>query len=78
MTGESYRKIDNGPAPQHFQNATSELISEGKIREDKKNYAGYLQYKYESLKEPELDLLTSNELKVINNVINNCSYIIPT
>lgn len=74
MTGESYRKIQNGPAPKHFDIAKRELIAEGKIEENEEIYSNYSQFRYDSLEQPNLDLLNKNEIDVIKRVINNCSH----
>lgn len=74
MTGESYRKIENGPAPIHFDNAKQELINEGRIEEVKEVYPYYTQFRYKSLKKPDLSLLNKDELRTIKKVINKCSH----
>ncbi|MBZ2166634.1 Panacea domain-containing protein [Methanobacterium spitsbergense] len=73
MTGESYRKIENGPAPVHFQSNKNELINEGKIKEFEEVYPYYTQFKYDSLETPSLSLLSEKEIGVIKEVINRCS-----
>jgi len=69
MTGETYRRIDHGPAPLHFNLAVGELESEGKIHHFDKDFHGKTQIKYKSLIEPEIDLLDESEMAVINAVI---------
>ena len=66
LTGESYRKIEHGPAPTHFDWAIGELKEEGKIREIKKRYKGFDQQKYISLEGPDISLLSAEELEFIN------------
>jgi uncharacterized phage-associated protein len=74
ITGETYRRIDHGPAPLHFNLAIGELESEGKINHFDKDFHGKPQIKYKSLIEPEIDLLTAREMAVINAVIEKHGY----
>lgn len=73
MTGESYKKLSKGPAPENFNSAISELESEGKITEKRVDYGKAHQYRYSSLKEPDMELLSIQEIKVINDVLGKCS-----
>lgn len=74
MTGEIYTKFPRGPGPKHFKNAIIQLENEDKITEKRIDFkSGTYQYRYSSLKEPHLNILSSNELNVINNVLHRCS-----
>ena len=74
LTNESYRKLPRGPAPIHFDVAINELINEGKVNVTTKNISlGRVMYNYSSLKEPTMNF-NDNELFVINNVIDDLSY----
>lgn len=73
LTNETYKRLPHGPAPIHFDLAISELEKEGKISVDSiLLYADMNQFRYKSLKEPEIDF-TKDELSVINEVINKLS-----
>lgn len=73
LTNETYKRLPHGPAPTHFDLAISELEKEGKISVDSiLLYADVNQFRYKSLKEPEIDF-TKNELHVINEVIDKLS-----
>ena len=73
LTNETYKRLPNGPAPTHFDLAISELEKEGKITVDSRLvYADMTQFRYNSLKEPEIDF-TEDELNVINAVIEKLS-----
>lgn len=74
LTGESYMKIERGPAPSHFDGIVMELEKEGKIMQKDSVYCGKHQYKYKSLEKPDLHLLTKKEMAVINNVVDKCSH----
>ncbi len=69
MTGEAYRNIDHGPAPVHFDLVITELMSEGKVTQRNINFRGRPQIKYRSLQKPKVDLLSEQELAVIDDVI---------
>jgi uncharacterized phage-associated protein len=69
LTGESYRKLEHGPAPVHFDRVVKELENEDIVEICDIEIGKYTQHKYISLKEPKLDLLTGNELKIIDEDI---------
>ncbi len=73
LTGETYRKLPRGPAPSHFDEAASELENEGKIRPFDDVFFGYHQHRFQSLAAPQLDLISREELEVIDAVISKCS-----
>ena len=74
ITNESYRKLERGPVPIHFELAVTELMDEDKIRMGKRRLpCGKVMNRYFSLKEPENDL-KEDELSVINEVIKNISH----
>ena len=66
LTGESYRKLEHGPAPGHFDEAVRELEDEGKIYQCIIEGGGYAQYKFLSLIEPDMNLLNGKEIRVID------------
>jgi len=72
MTGESYRKIENGPAPTHFDDAKDELIIEGLIEENEST-GPYVPIKYTPLETPDMSSFTEKEIKVIRDVIRRYS-----
>ena len=74
ISGETYIRKTRGPIPSHFFEAIDELINEGKIDESQKSVINYLKYNYTSLMEPDISLLTSKEIDVINNTINRISH----
>lgn len=74
MTGEDYVKLPRGPGPENFNEVIGELETEGKITQAIINFDnGAHQYRYFSKNDPSIDLLSSQELDVINNVLNKCS-----
>lgn len=74
MTGEVYTRLPRGPGPRHFDDAIIELKAEGKIDHKVVYFDGDgHQNRYSSLKDPKTDLLSSDEIQVINNVLHKCS-----
>jgi uncharacterized phage-associated protein len=76
LTGESYKKLDYGPAPIHFEEVIKELEEEGKIKQFTTMRGGHEQQKFISLEEPNIDLVSGKELKelkVIEDDINRYS-----
>lgn len=69
LTGEKYRKIEHGPAPSHFDAVIEKLKDDGKIKQVKVDYHGKSQEKYVSLKEPDISLLSKEELIAIEKTI---------
>jgi len=72
LTGETYRKLPQGPAPIHFDAMIQQLKAEKKIRELRTEYMGYKQKKYISISKPDLSLINANEIEFINK--NLCIY----
>lgn len=75
ITGESYKKMEKGPVPIHFELAIEELVDEGKVSLGKRKLpCGKTMKKYFSLKEPENDL-NEEEIYVINKAIKDLSHL---
>jgi len=69
ITDETYVKRKWGPIPEHFDECCNELKKEGKIKNELVQVISHDRDWYSSLKEPNISLLTDNELKVIDDVI---------
>jgi len=69
LTGETYYKLPQGPAPKHFDIAINQLIKEKKVKFSNGKFFGKRQNKFLSLSEPCLDKLNGEEIKVIEKVI---------
>lgn len=73
MTGETYLHFELGPVPYHFDEAIKELQDEGKVDFFEIERGEYTQYKYLSLEEPSLNLLTGEEIDFIDrDIIKYC------
>lgn len=73
MTGETYFKLPNGPAPSDFEIAIRQLEREKKIEKANRIFFGKKQKKFSSIKEPELTLLSGEEIKIIEKAMNRLS-----
>lgn len=69
ITGETYVKLPLGPGPKHFDQTIKELEKVGAIRELESFYHKLTQKKIVSLREPKLDKLNGEEIKIIERVV---------
>ena len=61
--------------PSHFFTAINELIGEGKINESYEIVIEYNKYIYSSLKSPNIDLFSKNEMDVMDDTINRLAHL---
>ena len=74
ITNESYRKMERGPVPIHFEEAISQLVDEGKVRLGKRKLpCGKTMNRYFAVEAPEIEL-NQDELDVIDQVIKYLSH----
>lgn len=73
LTGETYRKIQFGPAPSHIKPILEKLVKNKLIKEVKAEYCGKHQSKYIALKEPNMESFDGKELETIDKVIGMLS-----
>lgn len=73
LTGESYRKIDRGPAPCHINDVLTSLKNKKKVRHIRTRYYGKMQDRYIPTVESDLSKLSADEIKVVDNVIQKLS-----
>jgi len=73
LTGESYRKIDHGPAPCHFSKIIDEMIESEEVKKVVTEYYGMLQKKYIPQIKPNLSKLNGKEIEVMDFVIERLS-----
>ena len=69
MTGEIYSKLEHSIVPKHFGIVINKLEKDGDISETKEEYYRYKQIKYRSLTEPDLTLLSIDEIKHIDETL---------
>ena len=70
ITGQKYRKIENGPAPMDFDIAMHQLQKEGKIKVTAPK-EDYEQYLFSLEKVPEIKSLSEEEIRLIDKVCSN-------
>ncbi len=73
ITNETYLKYDRGPYPTHFDSIIDEMIGEGILNVKKEPYYGTTIHKHYLNVVPDLSLLNTKELSVINDVIDELS-----
>lgn len=72
LIGATYQKNPYGPTPKEFIKIVSQM--EGKdLRKIKDEYFKYPQTKYLPLRQPDLSILSANEIQLIDNVLNKMS-----
>ena len=70
ITDETYLKYEHGPFPSHINEILDEMIDDNVIEWKSETYAGYPQDHYYLKEAPDLSLLNTAELIVINDVID--------
>ena len=73
ITNETYLKYERGPYPQHIDEVIKEMVDEGLVIIENKPYYGTTIHKHYLQKVPDLSLLNTKELGVINEVIDKLS-----
>ena len=73
ITHETYIKYERGPYPQHIDEVIDEMLDEGLLKIEKKPYFRATIHKHYLQEVPDLSLLNTKELSVINNVIDKIS-----
>jgi len=69
LLGERYFKLTHGPAPSHFDEIIKELKEDKLIRELHIKSGKYTWIKFLSLHSPQINLLNSEELRILNRTI---------
>lgn len=72
ITGVKYFKLQQGPAPRALIPTRRELIEEGALLLEKRDLGnGFIQDRTIALRSPALSLFTSDELSVVDEVIDD-------
>lgn len=71
LTGEKYRNIKYGPAPENFDRVLKNLIKEKKVKKVPGEFGPYKQERFIALTEaePGLSILSGEEIKMVDRVI---------
>ena len=70
MTGEDYLKQKFGPTARHLNKALHELEEIGALKTETRPFHGYLKYTFNSLRAPQTNLLSAEELALLREVID--------
>lgn len=70
ITDETYLKYEHGPFPAHINDILEETINDNIVEKKDEIYKNYPQKHYYLKTVPDLSLLTTEELRVINDVID--------
>lgn len=73
ITNETYIKYERGPFPNHFDEIIDEMVNEGILEVKKEPYFSTTIHKHYLNVVPDLSLLNTKELRVINDVIDKLS-----
>ena len=73
ITDETYLKYEHGPFPSHINEVLDEMIEDNVIEMKVEQYNDFTQNHYYLKKVPDLSLLSTDELRVINEVIDQIS-----
>jgi len=71
--GATYIKNHYGPTPIEFPKIVSHMIKKGELEKVKSKYFQYEQKKYLPHRKPDLSILTAQEIKTIDDVLNKLS-----
>ena len=73
LIGATYQKNTHGPTPKEFKTIVDQMEIEGKIEKIKSKYYEYPQKKYLPLVESDLGILSGQEIKHIDSVLERHS-----
>lgn len=69
LTGVEYQKQEFGPTARHLTWAVTQLISQGKLRAEKRDYFGLTKTDYVALEQPRAGALSNHAVQILNDVI---------
>lgn len=73
ISGEEYQCLEYGPAPRRLLPVTREMKAQGWIAQRKRAFYGLEQQRTLTLREPNLDAFTPQEIDLINQVVDALS-----
>ncbi len=73
LIGATYIKNNYGPTPVEFAKIVKRMIDDQEIERVESRYFDYPQTKYLPLRNPDLSVLSANELRTIDDVLNRLS-----
>lgn len=69
ITGHEYQALERGPAPRRFVPIRDEMQANGDIAFRLRDFYGLAQHRIFSLREPNLDLFSAEEIDLVNRLI---------
>jgi len=72
ISGSTYIRLPNGPAPRELLSVQGELIGRAKARLEERPYFGYVQKRIVPIESYTEGSFSSEELELINQVIETC------
>jgi len=72
ISGQSYQKLEWGPAPRYLIPTLRKMREEGEIAETTRNHFGKEQHRAIALREADLDYFTAEEVALITEIIEHC------
>jgi len=69
ITGHTYKKLPNGPAPKAMLPILKRLKQSGVIREEERQYFNRIQKRVVVLREPNVSVFNANEISRVESVI---------
>lgn len=73
LIGAQYQKNHYGPTPVAFRKIVERMVAAGEMMKVKSQHFQYPQTKYLPLRKPDISLLTTRELTLIDNVLDRLS-----
>jgi len=69
ISGQKYQKLERGPAPKHVIPVISDMESSGLCKWDERDYYGFPLKKLVPLRDPDLSVLSEEEVRIAQSVI---------
>ena len=73
LIGATYMKNKYGPTPVEFKKIIDKMSKDKEVEKVKSNFFAYPQTKYLPLRKPDLSKFKTNEIEVIDDVLNKLS-----
>src|SRR5258708_4051554 len=80
ISGLTYKKLQYGPVPnaQEYLSVIEKMQDDGELKIIKQNYAGFMQKKYIAFIDADTNVFSTEELLLINNLVDRLSDMSPT
>jgi uncharacterized phage-associated protein len=75
ITGAEYQKLPQGPAPRRLIPVRRRLIESGEAELRAESYLGYEQHRLVAKRDPDLSLLSADEMDSVNRVLEDLAHL---